>query len=874
MTDKSIFGNIKSQISSATRSDEGAARTAVSRLTGARNENFSNEGRNSQNRNENFSNEGRNFRGVQNPVPPAPVYTHKTDNITTNKELVFDFQPNVLDNFDAFTYHWKLFLVSIPDAIDGNILDVTRQSVIAESAVTDMTIDKVVLQGLAVPGLESGTGTQTRVKFEILEPSGAALLDKMFFQALSLDIDNWLTMPVFLQLSFKARTPEESESVIDGSPGELASSKWIWPLKLSKAAANVTHVGTRYDFEAILYDELAQSNLYFTIQHNASLRELTTFGSAMKELENKLNTDQLLKLIDNYGTPDVYRIVVEPSLASCNIISINGNQNSVRSNDFLDFDKKTATINAGTGIDKIVDALLSNTDKYQKEFPDAPVPGAEGSPMNQQTSQMKKFWRIVTDSRPIKYDKRRQTYANTFTVYVIPYDIGVMPQNIFQQASGAETLSASQKRLATYVNQDILKKKYNYIFTGLNDQIINFDLALNFAFSTEVARFGGIYVNGAIQDKGVVNQNNSEKEREVTEKVRKVVQLQNDATRTTPEISTAIQDARQSFTANAVSDERRAQLESIIERSKPENRLNLTQDSLDRIRNARTLETKVLNAKQLAEPLSDRLPAFVSDVQLNSDATRKLQEYLNSGKGKLWPIAATEGKQEKAVGAGVESSSNSGIAKVSSLFALALNSGMDANLQRITMTIKGDPFWLYPAPVTGDRLFRLSNLSESAAIDYIQTSHKTRGNSPYSSVNTYSTDNFFVLRFRSPRVYNNQLDENDDSNENSDVETFSGVYRATEIVSTFEGGKFTQQLTGILDPDINIKEFLDKLNLADMDAGRSALDKQKTIPGGLTLPDSTRRGGRIVGDLNIPNGVSAINVPTLPSIGPGIGRGR
>ena len=161
------------------------------------------------------------------------AYTHQENNsLPADSENVrLEFQPNLLDNYDTVTYHWKLFMVSAKDASTGNVLNTTSQVVIAESGVSDLTIDKVELKGIAVPSVEAGTGTQTMVKFEIVEPAGAGLMDKMFYESISLGIGNWLVMPLYLQLEFRARDTETSNSDADGQPGALGNLRWLWALK-------------------------------------------------------------------------------------------------------------------------------------------------------------------------------------------------------------------------------------------------------------------------------------------------------------------------------------------------------------------------------------------------------------------------------------------------------------------------------------------------------------------------------------------------------------------------------------------------------------------------------------------------------------------
>jgi hypothetical protein len=68
----------------------------------------------------------------------------------------------------------------------------------------------------------------------------------------------------------------------------------------------------------------------------------------------------------------------------------------------------------------------------------------------------------------------------------------------------------------------------------------------------------------------------------------------------------------------------------------------------------------------------------------------------------------------------------------------------------------------------------------------------------------YGADNFILLRFRTPRIFD--VSDND-SDEFTEIETFSGIYKVITVKSRFEMGKFVQDLECILDPVINLKDI-------------------------------------------------------------------
>jgi hypothetical protein len=794
-------------------------------------------------------------RGSVNPpfVKPDNTYAHETNNTVVNGSqsdnfdkinLNLQFQPNVLDSFDAVTYHFKLFITDPDTSSTGAVF------IIAESGVTDLTIDKVEIRSVTTPSIEGGTGVSTNIKFEIIEPSGAGLIDKMFYQSVALGIGNWAVMPVYLQLQFRGRDPLTS-GPDDGAPGSLASLKWLWSLKISRIKANVTHVGTRYEFEAIVYNDFAQSNAIFTLQHNVVLNNIETFSDAMKELQNKLNADQLLKLIDNYSIPDSFKIIVDPKISEYKITPGNKNTNSRRNDNFGEFDNKDATFQVGTAVDKIIDTLLAQTDEYQKSMLGAPTPGAEGLPMNEEQSQMKKFWRIITETRPLKFDARRQDIAKEFTIFVVEYDIGVLDSNVFQTSAPPITAAAQRKRLMTYVQKAILKKKYNYIFTGVNDQIINFDITINNAFANAQARFGGIYLNPFMADKGVVTHEHAKEEAQVTAALSRAISFQNNSkTANTAGAKAAMEDAKTAISSSNLTEETKSRYRTLLEQSKPESRLNYlsTVQQSGGINNNGDLNTARTNATVLSKPVTERVTEkqfnFISDVNIKAANSKSAYTaYMENSKGKLRPVARIETLQDRQIGMGIESNSNSGIQKLSTMFSVALHSGLDSSLQKIKMTIKGDPFWVFPQPFKSDneRLFN-SLKSPGEAIDWIKNAHFRY----VDSANIYGTDNFILIRFRTPQVFEGANLENN-ADENSDVETLSGIYKVNFITNRFEAGKFTQELDCMIDPEISI------LNIADQIEADAQKKDKATSPDSLTqkvtIPETATKKDRIMGSV-------------------------
>jgi len=748
-------------------------------------------------------------------------FTHDTENTVVSSKpsdhikLNTAFLPNILDNYDSVTYHWKLFITTPAASSAGKIFDLESQTIIAESGVTDLTIDNVEIRSIVTPSVECGTGTSTSVKFQIKEPGGAGMIDRIFYQSLALGIGNWNVMPFYLQLQFRGRTPGTSESD-DSAPGTISSLRWLWSLKISDIKVNVTNVGAVYDFTATIYDELAQSNAHYVLQFPVVLDNLTNFSDAMTKLEEKLNGDEIYRMLGTCSIPNSYKIIVDPAIAGFQITPNNSNTNSVRNSSTVSFDGKNCQVPAGTSVDKIIDSLLANTDDYQTLINHSLTPGGIGVTMPEEKSQMKELWRIITETRPLAYDPRQKNFAKEFTIYIVKYDLGVLSANTFQDLAGEDTIDVERKRLMTYVNKSILRKKYNYIFTGLNDQVVNFDIKINNAFTAAVNRMDGIYFNTAMSDKGPVTHNHSEEEGALAEKIRKAMSFQNNAsTSTTAAAKTAMEEATTAIAAADIPDDEKKRITKLLSVSKPESRNNFLKDAtkLGGIDADGEFTRVKLQSKSIATPVkektTDKNLSFISDIDVNGSAAKNAYStYLAGIKGQLRPIARSDSMQQRQIGLGVESNSNSGLQKLSSMFAVALHSSLDTSFANINLSIKGDPFWLFPPPILqGDeRIYNSLKLSEIEAITAIKRGHFNRKD----SINILGTDNFIIIRFRTPRIFN--TDETPDGDPTfSDIEMFSGVFKITSIISKFNAGLFRQELDCIIDPNINVINFMKEI---------------------------------------------------------------
>jgi len=98
---------------------------------------------------------------------------------------------------------------------------------------------------------------------------------------------------------------------------------------------------------------------------------------------------------------------------------------------------------------------------------------------NSQQDAFKRLIKVHTSVSLLKYDQGRNEYAKKFTYIIKLYDIARL---ILQQGETIQTPSSMQGLADAIKNSGRIEKQYDYIFTGMNDQVLNADIDFNMAW--------------------------------------------------------------------------------------------------------------------------------------------------------------------------------------------------------------------------------------------------------------------------------------------------------------------------------------------------------------------------------------------------------
>jgi hypothetical protein len=129
-------------------------------------------------------------------------------------------------------------------------------------------------------------------------------------------------------------------------------------------------------------------------------------------------------------------------------------------------------VQAGTTIERLLDYIIRNSDYIQNQL----IVPDDQTYEERKTALKDKplYWyKIVPTVQLISFDVRRRVWAREITYTVTPYTIYNLRSSLGPQGVSTRPVKA-----------------YNYIYTGLNDDILNFDIKFNFLYFNQVTAYG------------------------------------------------------------------------------------------------------------------------------------------------------------------------------------------------------------------------------------------------------------------------------------------------------------------------------------------------------------------------------------------------
>ena len=410
---------------------------------------------------------------------------------------------NWMSTVDLATYKWTLYVVN-PDVYndpeilaqnDSAALSSGQALVIAESGVTgSYSLENVIIQSTITPNNESGSATPTGVVFELYEPLGFSLLDRLLTVGQMMGYpSNIMGLNYVLKLEFLGR---------DGRTG--ASKKFpgifLWKTRITGMKGSLGPAGAKYFITAMFDIRTTQVNTVtpvdtvvsnvstvqnFTEQLQATLRQMEQDLLPPVEVRRgeKPHKEWYIKLGDSTSI----KANAAEGITAFDLGSqawagtVNSDTSSGESANTENPDTRDIVINSETQLSEKITQLLEKN-----------VPG--WSTYVNESRELRYYVPFIyVDMKTEIIDEVDTTLAQSRKKITLTVEVGINKTTAPDGEQQRRTLQTSQGlQQERFSNLDVVKK-YNYLYTGENTEILDFQLDIEQLFVVATSPAAGIY---------------------------------------------------------------------------------------------------------------------------------------------------------------------------------------------------------------------------------------------------------------------------------------------------------------------------------------------------------------------------------------------
>lgn len=434
---------------------------------------------------------------------------------------------NPLNRFSTYNYIWKLGVATPDDLLEtsgysyrnksnfivksggvGDTKTVTTLDEDARSINVEYFIDDVVIDSIVSPNPFSGITFATNVEFKVTEPYSISLfLQTLFLAAQEAGYSNYLDAPYILECEFVGFDAEGQMSTIE---------KRVLLIKLTDVNFSIDAGGSVYNITALPWTHGALTDTVQRVRADVTIggsnvSEILIGPSADASAQSLVQFLNRLEIEDaersNRPTPNEYVIEfpdnisdITNTLATSTIVDDLLQGNPTFGIDAFVHDPNTGVyrrgelsvsgdtrrifqFTAGMTIEKIIEEVIL-TSNWVVDLIDRASNTQDGY-----IDWFKVFTRVeVIDPRAVN---SRGESAKRFIYSVYPYRVHI------------STLPNTGTEINYTPTIDNIVKAYNYIYTGRNLDILDFNIKIDYAFINVISRD-----SGAASAETVLNGNN------------------------------------------------------------------------------------------------------------------------------------------------------------------------------------------------------------------------------------------------------------------------------------------------------------------------------------------------------------------------------
>ena len=782
-----------------------------------------------------------NVETINSPEAAAQAVNGEATPNTSGESF---YKDNILNKYEGYTYSWAIHMINPTRAqeFEENLKD-GQYVTLAESGVeNEISIETVIQQTTLGFVRENRNAVSNSFDISFTEAKGMTFLNRIMLAANELKIRNHLEANYLLELNFRGWNTDDT-SIKDEEIGPFYYVGTITDFQMKHTDSATTYQVAFIESEYAAYRRMdLHLNTDITVVASNFGEFLDNFTTEVnKEVKRQVETT-IARIYPNeyiFGTDGEsnewrsweFDAIVGSNLQESRNISVSSSGGNV-----------TFDLKKGTSMSAAISAAVLQTRNFKKiplvgnnQFAkDNTNAGTIGD--YQKLADLMKWFMFKTNVKYLPdYDPVAKQYPKRFTYNITAYTIphGIHDPYSFQQLSDDQ--EAQQTRLNNILTYGLLRKRYDYTYTGLNTEVLDVDLSLNtIFFVTQPMAGGGHGADGVFPGLTQAESRSFSNAASYQDAVNEVNQLEREFKDLTEQLTTVAsfddgpsRSIRSQLVANTRGQEAAQTRLEMRERD-----VRFASEALDAQRTTGTIDFSPTRFKYITQ----------TDLYSNSDKEKMNNSVQFDYRNVSDSLAAS----------GVDAQDDPGAMM---LGALELNLNSTGELVEQRLSIRGDPYWL------GKPKGASASNDNQADYDF--------GGLGY----------FFNMKFP---VYENET-TGLMPKQNFAV---TALYRVSTVTSQYMMGEFKQTLESIRDTNTNNETMIQQLISGQVIGGQNRnfqqtytdtnnSDNENPNPNGVPVddtsttldPNATGSGnGTITGSNNTTGSTHNINPHLLSSM--------
>jgi hypothetical protein len=708
--------------------------------------------------------------------------------------------PNILSTVEQPAYHIRFYITedkswdyasytSYQDFYQ-KVIKNSATTVIAETGVTGLNIQSLEIKSIGAPNGLTRSYSANAFTMVITEPLGVNFFDMIVNAAQELKIRNFSKFYYYLEVSFKGYENGTIKQNVcaDYSNGGV----WLYQVAVTDVDVDANATGSTYTLNMQPYEEAAafdENNMYLKeefVPTGKTIGEvLTQLAQALNDAEKQAYGYQLVTYAFTTTPVIINGKKYDPSTWSITPSNVDFNsQRTMELSAAAGSSSDTADPSTvqkghfvkGFQINDVIELLFMNSEQGQSLAKDIVQPDVIDKPDGQGRHSV--FFRFEPRVVNTDYDYYSNNYFQNITIDIKSYyttkailtkgDMDLATDTTFQQTN-----------VQNLTEIGYMCKRYDYLFSGLNTEVLTFDFKFNMKWAAvmpQVAGYQNSYTSETMQAKA--NPNKLSDLQAVEADYQKYQKVVADDKAKVADLQSQQNQLLNGQTADKLSSEDQAKNTSFT------NQINAAQTEINAVSN--NLKIIGSSAAKIDSQYNQQQAAKLGNLPAGRTKTvRYAEDAVQNDNSTRYPLSTVQGAIDPSTDAG--GPYNQPNTRDRSIYAAIMDQmygPINQSLVTINLEIRGDPYWL------GDG--NLERTIKNYLITKAQTArnHQSAGQVSTQSVDTSYGDIMLLLTFQYPMGINNSTG-NPTLKTN---ESFTGVYAVRSVTHTFSGGLFKQQL--------------------------------------------------------------------------------